>query len=71
MKLPLAQMLIRVPADDIFCVIIDDRPNCKDITRYVSASSALRDPVLDEYKSADVVCVSVNTNGYLTIEAMV
>lgn len=71
MKIPLKEILIRVPAGDIFCVIIVDRPKCKDITRYVTASSALRDPVLEEYKCADVACFSVSTDGYLAIEAMV
>ena len=38
MKLPLAQMLIRLKGDELLNVIIDDRPNCKDIKRCVTAS---------------------------------
>lgn len=72
MKLPLAQFLIRLKSDELLNVIIDDRPNCKDIRRCVTGTGSLRDPVLDDYyMSADVWCVGVNDDGILEIKAVV
>ncbi len=71
MKLPLAQMLIRLKSDELLNVVIDDRPNCKTIQRCVTASGSLRDPVLDDYMSADVWCIGVNDDGIIEIEAVV
>lgn len=71
MKLPLAQFLIRLRADELLNVIIDDRPNCKDIRRCVTGTSSLRDPVLDDYMRADVEVIGVNKDGILEIEATV
>lgn len=71
MKLPLAQMLIRLKSDELLNVIIDDRPNCKTIQRCVTASGSLRDPVLDDYMRADVEVIGVNNDGIIEIEATV
>ena len=71
MKLPLAQFLIRLRADELLNIIINDRPNCKDIQRCVTGTGSLRDPVLDDYMRADVWCVGVNDDGILEIEAVV
>lgn len=71
MKLPLAQFLIRLKADELLNVIIDDRPNCKDIRRCVTATGSLHDPVLDDYMNADVWTISINDDGILEIEAVV
>lgn len=71
MKLPLAQMLIRLKCDELLNIIIDDRPNCKTISRCVTGASSLRDPVLDDYMRADVEVVSINNDGILEIEATV
>lgn len=71
MKIPLAQFLIRLRADELLNVIIDDRPNCKDIRRCVTGTGSLHDPVLDDYMSADVWCIGVNNDGILEIEAVV
>lgn len=71
MKLPLRQMLIRVPSNELLNIIIDDRPNCKDIRRCVTAIGSLHDPVLDDYMNADVWNISVNNDGIIEIEAVV
>lgn len=71
MKLPLDQMLIRLKMDELCCIIIDDRPNCKTLKRCVTGAGALRDPIMDDYKHADVWCVTVNDDGILELEAIV
>ena len=70
MKLPLAQFLSRLRADELVNVIINDRPNCKDI-RCLTGIGVLLDPVLDDYMRADVWCVGVNDDGILEIEVVV
>lgn len=71
MKLPLAQLLIRLRGNELLNILIDDRPNCKHIQRCVTGAFSLRDPVLDDYMRADVEVVSINNDGILEIEATV
>lgn len=70
MKIPLKEILIRMKVNEMYSVSIDDRFNCKDIHRHVTGRNALRDPILQDYMSADVVSIGVTPYGVVDIEVM-